>query len=288
MEPLTQNVSEFGRQQDPNRILNGCRAIDAGIDETNNVLKDLKSLQGKIINEANTSVDGLNKQLETQSNQLMAMYRNLVGKIKNIKQQPESGHPKNAPQVQRVDRKLKEAMGAYQQADADYRRRLQEQMARQYRIVRPDASEQEVQAAVKDPSPQQQVFQQALMQSDRRGQAQTTLSAVQSRHEAIQNIERQMMELAELFNDMDNLVVQQEAAVANIEIKGEEVVENLDKGNVEIGGAIQHAKNTRKWKWWCLGISGMFLSIPSSFTYHNLVPHIYFSIFPVQCFPSFP
>lgn len=262
MAPLAQNGSQFGRQQDPNRILNDCREIDAGIDETNGVLEDLKVLQGKAINDANASSDSaLSRRLEAQSSQLMSMYRNLVAKIKAIKQQHESGQPKNAPQVQRVDRKLKYAMETYRQADADYRRRLQEQMARQYRIVRPDASEAEVQAVVKDPSPQQQVFHQAMMQSDRRGQAQSTMNAVQSRHEAIQNIERQMIELAELFNDMDNLVMQQEAAVTNIEMKGEEVVENMDKGNEEIGTAIVHARNTRKWKWWCLCICSMLLSI---------------------------
>ena len=68
-----------------------------------------------------------------------------------------------------------------------------------------------------------------------------------------------MMELAELFQDMDNLVVQQEAAVVNIEMKGEEVVENMDKGTEQIGVAIQSARNARKWKWWCLGIVGKFL-----------------------------
>lgn len=259
MAPLAQNGSQFGRQQDPNRILNDCREIDAGIGETFDVLATVKALQGKVINDANASSSAtLSTQLEGQSSQLMSMYRNLVAKMKAIKQQPESGQPKNAPQVQRVDRKLREAMNAYQQADADYRRRLEEQMARQYRIVRPDASEQEVQAVVTNSSQQQQqVFQQALMQSDRQGQAQSTMRAVKSRHDAIQNIERQMIELAELFNDMDNLVMQQEAAVANIEMKGEEVVENMDKGNEEIGTAIVHARNTRKWKWWCLCICSM-------------------------------
>jgi syntaxin 1B/2/3 len=260
MAPLAQNGSQFGQQGgNPNQILNDCRNIDAGIDEASEVLRELQALQAKAINDANTS---MNSQLESQSSQLMSMYRDLVGKIKNIKQMPESGQPKNAPQVQRVDRKLKKAMEAYRQADADYRRRLQEQSARQYRIVRPDASEQEVREAVENPD-SQQVFQQAMMNSNRRGQAQSTMNAVRSRHEAIQNIERQMIELAELFTDMDNLVMQQEAAVTNIEMKGEEVVENMDKGNAEIGTAIVHARNTRKWKWWCLCITGMFILLLS-------------------------
>jgi syntaxin 1B/2/3 len=278
MAPLAQNGSQFGRQGgNPNQILNDCRTIDQGIDEAKAILNELIALHGNAINDANFKQGSpLSSQLEAKSSQLMSMYRELVRKIKNIKQMPESGQSKYAPQVQRVDDKLKKAMGAYRQADADYRRRLQEQMARQYRIVRPDASEAEIRAVVDDPSSQQQVFQQAMMQSDRRGQSTSTMNAVRDRHEAIQNIERQMIELGELFNDMDNLVMQQEAAVTNIELKGEEVVDHMDKGNQEIGTAIVHARNTRKWKWWCLCITGTLISCSTHiflFTNRNLSPH---------------
>jgi len=70
-----------------------------------------------------------------------------------------------------------------------------------------------------------------------------------------------MIQLAELFNDMENLVMQQETAVTNIEMKGEEVVEHMDKGNEQIGTAIVHARNTRKWKWWCLCITSTSLAL---------------------------
>ncbi|CRK18922.1 hypothetical protein BN1723_011711 [Verticillium longisporum] len=95
----------------------------------------------------------------------------------------------------------------------------------------------------------------------RQGQARAALNAVQDRHAEIQRIEQQMVELAQLFQDMDTLVVQQEAAVAQIEQKGEEVAENLDKGNEEIGVAVDTARKTRKKKWWCLGICVLIILI---------------------------
>jgi hypothetical protein len=66
------------------------------------------------------------------------------------------------------------------------------------------------------------------------------------------------MELAQLFQDLETLVVQQEPAVAQIEQKGEEVTENVGKGNTELDGAIKKAKAARRKKWICLGIVGMF------------------------------
>ncbi|PSS15314.1 hypothetical protein M430DRAFT_29294 [Amorphotheca resinae ATCC 22711] len=262
MEPLAPNGQQFGHQNDPNKILNECREIDRGIDEIKASLATLATLQQRSLDDSDSSAQSnTNRQLDAISAETMTMYRNFAGRIKAIKQQPESGSPKNAPQVGKIDRKLKAAIQEYQSMDSAFRRKLQDQMARQYRIVRPDATEQEVRQAVEDISNQQQMFSQALLQSDRRGQSRAALSAVENRHQAIQKIESQMIELAELFQDMEALVVQQEAAVVNIEMKGEEVVENLDKGNQEIGTAIVSARNARKWKWWCLGICVLIIII---------------------------
>jgi syntaxin 1B/2/3 len=61
-----------------------------------------------------------------------------------------------------------------------------------------------------------------------------------------------MVELAQLFQDLDNIVVEQEPLVENIEQKGEEVHDNVVQGNVEIGGAIKSARARNRKKWWCL------------------------------------
>jgi syntaxin 1B/2/3 len=261
MQPLAANGGSFGRQQDPNAILNECREIDKGIDSIERNLENLRMLQQRSLDDPDSSQQSAtNKQLDALSSETMTMYRNFAARIKAIKQQPDSGSPKNAPQVGKVDRKLKTAINQYQNIESDFRRKLQTQMARQYRIVRPEASDAEVREAVEDTS-NQQVFSQALLQSDRRGQSRAALSAVENRHAAIQKIEAQMIELAQLFQDMEELVVQQEPAVVNIEQKGEEVVENMDKGNQEIATAIVSARARNRKKWWCLCIVGMLAPV---------------------------
>ena len=257
MEPLTGGASHSPERGDPNAILNECREIGKAVTVIENNLKSLQALQQRFLDDPDSATQSdTNNKLDRNASDTMNMYRNLAGRIKAIKMQPESGSPKNAPQLGQVDRRLQDTIREYQRIDSSFHTKLQDQMARQYRIVRPDASEAEVREAVEDPS--QQVFSQALLQSDRRGQSRSVLSAVQNRSEAIRKIEQQMIELAELFQDMQALVVQQEVAVTNIEMKGEEVVDNMDKGTQEIGVAIKSARNARKWKWWCLGICGMF------------------------------
>ena len=61
-----------------------------------------------------------------------------------------------------------------------------------------------------------------------------------------------MVELAQLFQDLDQIVQQQEPLVANIEQKGEEIHDNVVKGNEEIGTAIVSARSRNRKKWWCL------------------------------------
>lgn len=260
LAPLAHNAGGMA-QSDPNAILNECRDIDRGIDTVEQNLEQLRMIQQRTLDDADSSASSqANRQLENLSAETMALYRSLTERVRLVKSNPESQSPKNNPQVSRVDRRLKQAITQYQQVESQFRKRTQDQIARQYRIVNPNATEDEIRAAVEDPSGGQ-VFSQALLQSDRQGRARAALSAVQDRHAALAKIEQQMVELAQLFQDMDTLVVQQEVAVTQIEAKAEEVVENLDKGNEEIGVAVNTARATRKKKWWCLGICVAIIAI---------------------------
>lgn len=260
MAPLAQNGASVGHT-DPNAILNECRDIDRGIESIQRNLEQLRMLQQRTLDDADSSQSSAaNRQLDSLSSETMATYRALTERVRQVKSNPDARTPKNSPHIGRVDRNLKSAITSYQQVESQFRKRTQDQMARQYRIVRPDATEDEVRAAVEDTS-NGQVFQQAMMQSDRQGRARAALSAVQDRHQALLKIEQQMNELTQLFQDMDTLVVQQEAAVTQIEQKGEEVVDNLDKGNEEIGVAVDTARKTRKKKWICLGIVVAIIAI---------------------------
>lgn len=212
-------------------------------------------LQQRALDDPDASAtSSTNRQLDDLSAEIMTGYRGLLQRIKTLKAMPESGSPKNAPQLGKVDRRLKATVNMHQNVESTFRKRTQEQMARQYKIVRPEASDEEVREAVED-TRSQQIFSQAMLQSDRRGQATSALNAVEGRHQAIQKIERQMIELAQLFQDMEELVVQQEDMVVDIEQKGEDVAEHMDKGTQEIGTAIKTARSRNKKKWICLGIA---------------------------------
>ncbi|KAG6107030.1 hypothetical protein E4U13_007131 [Claviceps humidiphila] len=250
MTPIGQNAGYSGTRN----ILDECSGIDNGINEVEHNLEKLRMLQQRSLDDADSSAaSNVNRQLDSLSTDTMTLYRGLTERVRALKSKPAQEIAQYRGQVERIDRRLKSAIQQYQQIESQFRKRTQEQMKRQYRIVRPDATEEEVRAVVEDTN-NNQMFAQALMQSDRQANARAALSAVQDRHDALLKIEQQMVELSQLFQDMDTLVVQQEAAIMQIEQKGEEVVDNLDKGNEEIGVAVNTARKTRKKKWICLGI----------------------------------
>lgn len=148
--------------RDPNAILNECRDIDRGIDSIERNLERLRFLQTRAIDDPDASQGTqTNREIDSLGSETMTLYRNFGARIKAIKQQRESGEPRNKPQVGKVDRKLKTAINEYQQVETDFRKKLSEQMARQYRIVKPDATESEVREAIEDTS-NNQVFSQAV------------------------------------------------------------------------------------------------------------------------------
>ena len=159
---MSTNYGNAPRHDNPMGILNECRDTDRAIDSIHQNLERLQYLQQQSIDDPDASQNtAVNRELDSLNTDTMTLYRNLANRVNKIKKMDGAGHENNAAQVRRVDNKLKDAIQKYQKLDAEFRKRLQAQMARQYRIVRPDASESEVREACEDTSGGQ-VFSQAV------------------------------------------------------------------------------------------------------------------------------
>lgn len=99
------------------------------------------------------------------------------------------------------------------------------------------------------------------MNSNRRGQAESALNEVKSRHRDIQQIAKTMNELAELFHDMELMVAEQAPAVQQIEAKAEDVQQDIEGGVAHANKAVASARSARRKKWWCFGIIVVILII---------------------------
>jgi syntaxin 1B/2/3 len=221
------------------------------IDQVKANITRIESLHQRSLTDIDESTSSqTHHQLDSLVADTSALNRALADRIRRLKGKAATD-PSKAPQVNNLDRSFKDVLRKYQSVEATFQKRAREQMARQYRIVRPDATEQEVQEACND-GQGQQIFSQALLSGNRRGEARSALREVQARHNEIQRIEKTIIELADLFTQMEQLVVEQEAMVENIDQRGEEVTTNVVKAQEEIGEAVEKARSRRRKKWWCL------------------------------------
>lgn len=72
------------------------------------------------------------------------------------------------------------------------------------------------------------------------------------RSAAIRKIEQDMTELGRLYQEVAELVHQQEPAIEQINHDAEGVADNVGQANTQISHAIDSARRARKWKWYAL------------------------------------
>lgn len=72
------------------------------------------------------------------------------------------------------------------------------------------------------------------------------------RSAAIRKIERDLIELSRMFQEVGELVQQQEPAVEQANADAEETKNHIGTANTQLDSAITSARKARKWKWYAL------------------------------------
>ncbi|UNI15845.1 hypothetical protein JDV02_002339 [Purpureocillium takamizusanense] len=157
------------------------------------------------------------------------------------------------PQFDSLRTYFKSELNKYRSVERDFQHKYREQIARQYRIVNPEATEDEVQEAAQADWGNEGVFQTAL-RTNRTTQASSLLGNVRARHNELRQIENTLAQLIGLFDRLEEEVVVQGNKIGNVENSAQKANDNLAQGNVEVKKATDHARRARKLKWWCFFI----------------------------------
>ncbi|CAG8979228.1 hypothetical protein HYALB_00011285 [Hymenoscyphus albidus] len=217
-----------------------------------NNIQEIASLHQRSLSSADSNTSARLENLVTQTQLKNTQIRDQI-KYLEVDALKTTDGTKNVKTTQA--RQLKETfqrvLKDYQQEELGFRQRYREQIARQYRIVNPDAPESEVQEASNMDWGSEGVFQTAL-KSNRTGQASSVLGAVRARHNELQRIEATLTDLADMFADMAVIVEAQDPVIQHTEENAMQTAQDVDKGNEQIEQANAHARRRRRNKWWCL------------------------------------
>jgi len=238
-----------------NSFFDEVSSIQESIRQIQTNITHIKELHGRAL--GTISEDASTKdQLDRLTGDTRNLSQQIKDRIKNIEAMnarlpPNSGDINvRKAQAANLRKKFLETLQNYQQVEYENRQKYRQRMERQYKIVKPNASQEEVQAAL-DNDEGGQIFAQSLLQSTRYGAAREALREVQERHDDIKKIERTIEELANLFQEMSVLVETQNTQIDIVETHANQVNHDLEQGVVHVDKALDSAKSARRKKWWC-------------------------------------
>ncbi|ORZ00928.1 t-SNARE [Syncephalastrum racemosum] len=223
-------------------------------------ISDIEELHGaSLVNISEEQMNENNRRLELLGSETTRLNTEAKQRIKavelsNLQLPAGSGdRPMRETQHAALKKRFIETIQRYQDIERTYQQKYRQRVERQIRIVQPDATSDEIEKVL-DSDEAPQIFAQSLMQANRSGHARAVLSEVQTRHDDIKKIEKTILELHQLFMDMQMMVEQQGETLKEVEMHAENTVQDLEQGNKHIEKAIVSARATRAKKWCCFVI----------------------------------
>ncbi|CAH2038290.1 unnamed protein product [Thlaspi arvense] len=148
--------------------------------------------------------------------------------------------------VSGLGKKLKDLMDSFQGLRARMNAEYKETVERRYFTVTGEkADEQTIDNLIE--SGESENFLQKAIQEQGRGQIMDTISEIQERHDAVKEIEKNLLELHQVFLDMAALVEAQGQQLNNIESHVAKASSFVRRGTDQLQDAREYQKSSRKW-----------------------------------------
>lgn len=128
---------------------------------------------------------------------------------------------------------------------------------RYYTVTGQHADEETIETIIETGN--SETFLQKAIQEQGRGQVLETIREIQERHDAVKDIEKNLLELHQIFMDMATLVDTQGEQLNDIESQVGKATSFVQRGTQQLQIAKNTQRNTRKWC--CIGIILLVLII---------------------------
>lgn len=152
-----------------------------------------------------------------------------------------------------------ELMKKYQDMQNLYKSKYRAQLERQYLIVKPMATREELDRVV-GADGANVLTQQMLFSMSNKALAQTQLTEMKERHHEIVTIERSIQEIHQMFMDMALIVDQQGELIDRLGEHVENTLEYTQKGAQHVEAAVASKRRSQRIKW-ILSIIGIVVLI---------------------------
>ncbi|KAI3854474.1 hypothetical protein MKW92_007111 [Papaver armeniacum] len=209
------------------------------------------------------TVKELRSRMDADVNQVLKRVKVIKGKLEALERSnaaqrkvPGCGPGSSADRtrssvVSGLGKKLKDLMDDFQALRAKMAAEYKETVGRRYfTVTGENANEDLIENLIS--SGESETFLQKAIQDQGRGQIMDTISEIQERHDAVKEIERNLIELHQVFLDMAALVEAQGQQLNDIESHVAHASSFVRRGTDQLQEARDYQKNSRKWT--CIAI----------------------------------
>ncbi|RHY26728.1 hypothetical protein DYB32_007344 [Aphanomyces invadans] len=145
-------------------------------------------------------------------------------------------------------------MKEYQKAQQRFKSDMKNKVKRQVQIVKPDASEQEIDMVMRSADPGA-IYRSAILQGSNDSIKEVYMTC-HDKYQDVLKLEQSVAELHQMFLDLALLVEQQGEMLDQIEFQVKTASNYIDAGNKEVTKALKSQKSMRK-KMCCLLFFGL-------------------------------
>jgi len=228
-------------------------SIQEGIQHLKDNVARIAALRLRTLGAIDESAEADLNKIDALTNETRSLMQSLKGRIQRMEAVPvQTDVQLRNGRINLLRTKFLEAIQGYQREEQEGRAKSKVRVERQLKIVKPDATAEEVAAAVDGGG--QQIFAQALTTSTRYGESRAAYREVQERQQELQKVETTLAELAQLFSEMAVLVDQQEVVINSVQKTAEDVTKDTEGALENTKKAVVHARAYRKKRWICFFI----------------------------------
>jgi len=249
------NSNNNKNSEEINNYLSKIEILKTSIAMIKHKVENLESLYNKsldtindaqlkqISTELNSEMDTIAKNSKDVQYQLLAI--DSENKKLSKKLEPSDLRIRQTQHVT-LTKSFMDTMNKYRDIQTKYQRKYKERMEKQYLIVNPNTSENEI-ARLLESGQLGTVFAQELIENGSKStEAKAALQDIQERHQEILKIEQTVLELQQLFVDMQVLVKDQGEVINQIECNIQQANENTEQGVEELKTTVVYQKKARK------------------------------------------
>lgn len=257
------NTYELNQTNDINLFFTKIQDIKDDLNDYNGLIDRLEKLQFDLLSAVgNQEVEILKKQIENTSFNLSDLQSNTIKpKLTELYKLCGSDTDKQE-QAKNINQSFRNSMEKLAKIEDNYQLKNKSKAIDQFKIVNPDSTDEEALDFINNSSSangetSQQIFDNALKYSNRKGEAMNVLQEVQARHMEMERTERLAAELTQLFNDLQELVFEQDIHFDEIQENVQVAQKDLEKADANVVKARDHAKKGRRLRWiifWCIVI----------------------------------